>query len=201
MPAGNDQEALDAIRQLGVARPIDLEARGVPRSRLYRLAREGLVERTGRGLYVVAGHEVTAEHCLALAARRVPNGVICLLSALQFHDLTTQLPHEVWMAIPEKARRPRLDYPPLRIARFSGPSLTEGVETHEIEGVPVQITSVAKTVADCFKYRNKIGLDVALEALKDAWRDRRVRIAEIDRSAQVCRVSRVMRPYLEALVA
>jgi len=201
MSANTGREALDLIRRLGVARPIDLEARGVPRSRLYRLAREGLVERASRGLYVVADHEATAEHCLALAARRVPNGVICLLSALQFHDLTTQLPHQVWMAIPEKARRPRLDYPPLRIARFSGPSLAEGVETYEIEGVPVQITSVAKTVADCFKYRNKIGLDVALEALKDAWRDRRVRIAEIDRSAQVCRVRRVMRPYLEALVA
>lgn len=200
MPAQTDREALETVRGIGLVRLADLEARGIPRALIYRLLRRGLVERKGRGLYVVADHEATAEHCLALAARRVPNGVICLLSALQFHDLTTQLPYQVWMAIHEKARRPRLDYPPLRIARFSEPSLAEGVEIHEIEGVPVHITSVAKTVADCFKYRNKIGLDVALEALRDAWRDRRIGMSEIDRSAHVCRVSRVMRPYLEALV-
>jgi predicted transcriptional regulator of viral defense system len=159
------------------------------------------VERKARGLYVASDHNPTAEHGLAQVAKKVPKGVICLLSALQYHELTTQLPHEVWVAIAEKARRPRIDYPPLRIVRFSGPALTQGVETHKVEGVPVRITSVAKTLADCFKYRNKIGLDVALEALREAWRERKVTMDEIDRFARICRVERVMRPYLEALVA
>lgn len=191
---------LEVIRRLGVVRPGDLEARGIPRGRIYRLVRQGLVERKARGLYVASDHDPTAEHSLAQVAKQVPRGVICLLSALQYHELTTQLPHEVWVAIPEKARHPRIEVPPLRVVRFSGPALTQGAETHEIEGVPVRITSVAKTLADCFKYRNKIGLDVALEALREAWRERRVTMDEIDRFSQICRVQRVMRPYLEALV-
>jgi predicted transcriptional regulator of viral defense system len=201
MPTRPDQAALRVIRRLGVVRPGDLEARGIPRGRIYRLLRRGLVERTARGLYVASDHDPTAEHSLAQVAKKVPRGVICLLSALQYHELTTQLPHEVWVAISEKARRPRIEYPPLRVVRFSGRALTHGVETHKIEGVPVRITSVAKTLADCFKYRNKIGLDVALEALRDAWRERMTTMDQIDRFARVCRVERVMRPYLEALVA
>jgi len=200
MPTQTDQETLATIRRLGVVRPGDLEARGIPRGHIYRLLRQGLVERKARGLYVASDHDPTPEHALAQVAKKVPKGVICLLSALQHHELTTQLPHEVWVAIPEKARRPRAEYPPLRVVRFSGPALTQGVETHKIEGVPVRITSVAKTLADCFKYRNKIGLDVALEALREAWRERKVTMDEIDRFARVCRVERVMRPYLEALV-
>lgn len=200
MPTQTDLETLEIIRRLGVVRPGDLEARGIPRGRIYRLVRQGLVERKARGLYVASDHDPTAEHSLAQVAKQVPRGVICLLSALQYHELTTQLPHEVWVAIPEKARHPRIEVPPLRVVRFSGPALTQGAETHEIEGVPVRITSVAKTLADCFKYRNKIGLDVALEALREAWRERRVTMDEIDRFSQICRVQRVMRPYLEALV-
>lgn len=196
-----DHRAVEVVRRLGVVRPGDLEARGIPRGRIYRLLRLGLVERKTRGLYVASDHDPTAEYALAQVAKKVPKGVICLLSALQHHELTTQLPHEIWVAIPEKARRPRVEYPPLRVVRFSGPALTQGVETHKIEGVPVRITSVAKTLADCFKYRNKIGLDVALEALREAWRERKVTMDEIDRFARVCRVERVMRPYLEALVA
>lgn len=200
MPTKTDQETLEVIRRLGVVRPGDLEARGIPRGRIYRLLHQGLVERKARGLYVASDHDPTAEHSLAHVAKKVPKGVICLLSALQYHELTTQLPHEVWVAIPEKARHPRIEYPPLRVVRFSGPALTQGVETHKIEGVSVRITSVAKTLTDCFKYRNKIGLDVALEALRDAWREGRVTMDEIDRFSQICRVQRVMRPYLEALV-
>jgi predicted transcriptional regulator of viral defense system len=200
MPTKTDQETLVAIRRLGVVRPSDLEARGIPRGRIYRLVGLGLVERKARGLYVASDHDPTAEHSLAQVAKKVPKGVICLLSALQYHELTTQLPHEVWLAISEKARRPRIEYPPLRVVRFSGPALTQGVETHKIEGVSVRITSVAKTLADCFKYRNKIGLEVALEALREAWRERKTTIDEIDRSARICRVERVMRPYLEALI-
>jgi predicted transcriptional regulator of viral defense system len=125
--------------------------------------------------------------------------VVCLLSALQFHGLTTQSPFEVWVAIANKARAPKMEYPPLRIVRFSGAALTEGVEKHRVDGVTVRVTSVAKTVADCFKYRNKIGLDVALEALREAWNAKRVSIDDLWHYAQVCRVANVMRPYLEAL--
>ncbi|WP_459864738.1 type IV toxin-antitoxin system AbiEi family antitoxin domain-containing protein [Endothiovibrio diazotrophicus] len=132
-------------------------------------------------------------------ARRTPHAVICLLSALRFHDLTTQAPFEVWLAIPNKAHAPKMEYPPLRIVRFSGAALTGGVEEHVIDGVAVHVTSVAKTVVDCFKFRNKIGLDVALEALRAAWAERRVSMDELWHYAKLCRVANVMRPYLESL--
>jgi predicted transcriptional regulator of viral defense system len=130
----------------------------------------------------------------------VPHGVVCLLSALNFHGLGTQLPSEVWIAVDRRARRPAFANPPLRVVRFTGKALTAGIEIHTIERQSVRIYNVAKTLADCFKYRNKIGLDVALEALGDAWRTRRFTMEEIDRFARICRVERVMRPYLEALV-
>jgi predicted transcriptional regulator of viral defense system len=149
---------------------------------------------------MAADAELDRNHSLAEACKRVPHGVVCLLSALQFHELTTQAPFEVWLALGEKARLPRVEYPPLRIFRFSGPALTTGVEEHRVEGVPVKVYGPAKTVADCFKYRNKVGLDVALEALRDCWRQRRATMDEIWRAAQVCRVANVMRPYLESLV-
>lgn len=199
MPSRIHSKALRIIRGLGVVRPVDLESRGVPRAHLYGLARAGLVERQGRGLYVARGHRYTAEHALAQVARRVPGGVVCLLSALRFHGLTTQLPAEVWLALPEKARRPRLDYPRLRVARFSGAAISEGIERHTIEGVEVRVYSAAKTVADCFKYRNKIGIDVAVEALKDFTSTHRGGANELARFARICRVSRVMQPYLDAI--
>lgn len=189
------------ISKMGVVRPIDLEARGVPRSALYRLVREGAIERQVRGLYVAAGHPYTENHGLAQVATRVPAGIVCLLSALRFHDVTTQSPHEIWIAIPEKARKPKLEYPPLRVVRFSGKALTEGIETHRVEGALVRVYSLAKTIADCFKYRNKIGLDTALEALREGWRTGKFTMDQLDHSAQACRVQRVMRPYIEALVA
>jgi predicted transcriptional regulator of viral defense system len=127
--------------------------------------------------------------------------VICLVSALGFHGIGTQLPSEVWVAIDRRARAPALEYPPLRVVRFSGPAFTDGVETHRVEGDAVRVYGVAKTLADLFKYRNRIGLEVTLEALREAWRTRRFTMAEIDRFARVCRVERVMQPYLEALVA
>jgi predicted transcriptional regulator of viral defense system len=136
---------------------------------------------------------------LAEVACRVPKGIICLLSALRFHTLTTQAPFEVWLAIENKAVAPKLNYPPLRIVRFSGTAFTDGVETHVVDGVTIRVTSVAKTVADCFKYRNKIGLDVALEALREAWHEKRMSSDEIWHYAKVCRVANVMRPYLESL--
>jgi len=199
MASLQDHQILDLVKRLGVVRPADFEARGIPRARLYQLVAEGLLERRARGVYVASDHPYTAGHALAQVAKRVPNGVVCLLTALRFHELTTQIPPEVWIALPEKARRPRLDDPRLRVTRFSGAALTAGIETHKIEGVDVRIYSASKTVADCFKYRNKIGIDVAVEALKDFTHRHRGGAGDLARFARICRVSRVMRPYLDAV--
>lgn len=195
----DDGTILRAIRRLGVVRPIDLESRGIPRGRLYHLVRKGLVERQARGLYVARNHRYTAEHTLVQVAKRVPAGVFCLLTALRFHGLTTQNPADVWITLPERSRKPRLDYPLLRVARSSGAALVAGIETHRIEGVEVRVYSAAKTVVDCFKYRNKVGIDVAVEALHDFNRRYRGRASELANFARVCRVTRVMQPYLDAI--
>lgn len=201
MQASTQIEAvLRLARERGVLRARDLEARGIPRQRLQSLCEQGVLFRSGRGLYTPATARLTEHHTFAEVGQRVPHGIICLLSALRFHDLTTQDPHQVWLAIDRKARRPRVNYPPLRIVRFSGPALTQGVEEHTIEGVRVHVYNPAKTVADCFKYRHKIGLDVALEALRDCWRERRATMDNLHRYAQICRVANVMRPYLESLL-
>lgn len=193
------ERLIDLARSQGLVRPRDLAPLGIPRISLTRAVRRGHLARVGRGLYGLPGREVSAQGSLAEVARRVPKGVVCLLSALRFHGLTTQAPFEVWLAIGNKAVAPRLDYPPLRIVRFSGTALTEGVEEHLVDQVTVRVTGLAKTVADCFKYRNKIGLDVALEALREAWQDKRMTSDEIWRYAKVCRVANVMRPYLDSL--
>ena len=195
-----DQTLKLARRARGVT-PRDLADAGIHRQMLTRLVAEGQLERVARGVYRLAERPITEHHGLAVAAAAVPHGVICLLSALQVHGIGTQLPSEVWMAIDRRAWRPTLAYPPLRIVRFTGPALTEGIGSHTIEGRQVKVYGVAKTLADCFKYRNKIGLDVALEALREAWRGRRFTMDELDRYAAICRVQRVMRPYLEALTA
>jgi predicted transcriptional regulator of viral defense system len=180
--------------------PRDVEARGIARQSLLRLYRQGILVRAARGVYALAESPPTEHHSLAVAAKRVSRGVICLLSALRFHGLTTQDPHEVWIAIDFKARKPSVGSPALRVVRFSGRALVEGIEEHEIEGVRVRVYSVPKTVADCFKYRHKIGTDVAIEALRDALRARKATIDDIHRYAKVCRVANVMRPYLESAV-
>ena len=190
---------LQIIEEMGLVRPAELEARGVSRSQLYRLVREGLVERQARGIYSLAEHTPTAGHSLAQVAKRVPAAIFCLLTALRFHGLTTQSPAEVWIALPEKARKPKLDNPRLRVARFSGEARTEGVEKHRVEGVELHVYSAAKTVADCFKYRNKVGIDVAVEALRDFCRRHRGGATELARFARICRVTRVMQPYLDAI--
>lgn len=199
MAKSDRQRALRIIRAQGIARPRDLVARGISRATLTRLLDEDLAVREARGLYVVANHAPTETHTLAQVAKRVPQAVFCLLTALRFHGLTTQSPAEVWLALPEKARRPRLDSPRLRVARFSGPALTTGIEEHTVEGVVIHVYSAAKTVADCFKYRNKIGIDVAVEALRDFSRQYRGGATELARCAKICRVSRVMQPYLDAI--
>jgi len=192
---------LEELGKLGVLRAKDIEACGVSREYLRRLVARGLIERVGRGLYSLPGCEVSANRSLAEASKRVPKGVVCLLSALRFHGMTTQSPFEVWMAIDVKARRPKGDGVALRIVRFSGNALSMGIQTHPVEGVQIRVYSPAKTVADCFKYRNKIGLDVALEALREGWRERRFSMDELWRFAKICRVANVMRPYLESLTS
>ena len=193
------EQVVDFVRQRGVVRSRDIERIGVSREYLRKLTMNGVVVRIGRGLYTLPNAEPSAHRSLVEAARLVPHGVVCLLSALQFHQLTTQLPREVWLAMNRRAWKPVSGGPPLRIVKFSGSALTEGVKRHEIEGTPVPIYCPAKTVADCFKYRNKIGLDVALEALRDCWRERRCSMDDLWRYAKVCRVANVIRPYLESL--
>ena len=187
-------------KTMGVLRPRDLDAHGIPRQYLKMAEEQGLVVRSGRGLYMAADAPVTELHTIAEASKRVPRGVVCLISALKFHGIGTQSPFEVWIAIGEKDRRPTVDIPPLRVFRFSKHSLAFGQETHRIEGVPTRIFSIAKTVADCFKYRNKIGLDVALEALRECLNRRRATPSALWEAAKVCRVANVIKPYMEALV-
>ena len=197
--ANSHQDILDLATELGLIRPRDLTERGLPTVALTRLVRQGRLQRVGRGLYALPDRPVSEHNALAEVARKHPQAIVCLLSALRFHDLTTQSPFEVWLAIPNKARAPKMDYPPLRIVRFSGAALTHGLEDCVVDGVPVRVTSVARTVADCFKFRNKIGLDVALEALQEAWRAKRASMDELWRYATLCRVANVMRPYMESL--
>jgi predicted transcriptional regulator of viral defense system len=201
MPATDRDRTLKLARRRQGVTSREVAAAGIHRQVLSRLVAEGELERIARGLYRPPEQSISEHHGLAIAAAAVPHGVVCLLSALQFHGLGTQLPSEVWMAIDRRARRPALRYPPLRIVRYSGAALTEGVGSHVVEGRTVKVYKVAKTLADCFKYRNKIGLDVALEALREAWRGKRFTMDELDRYAAICRVQRVMRPYLEALTA
>jgi predicted transcriptional regulator of viral defense system len=186
------------ILRRGIVRTGDLERLGIPRIYLSRLVRRGDLQQLGRGLYAVPTHGKTGHVSLAEVATVVPTSVICLLSALAYHQLGTQLPHQVWIAIGSKARAPSRVSVQLRIVRMSGQALTAGIETHRIEGVRVRVYGPAKTVADCFKFRNKIGLDVAVEALR-AYRRKRGNMDDLWRYARICRVSRVMQPYLEAV--
>lgn len=188
-----------AFAKSSVLRARELESLGLWRAELGPLVRHGVLVRSGRGLYMLPTAKIGEHHTLAEAAKRVPRGVVCLLSALRFHGLTTQHPHEVWLALDGKARHPAAGALPLRIVRSSGVSLQSGQEEHVIEGVPVKIYSPAKTVADCFKFRNKIGLDVALEALRETWMEKRCGMDDLIHYARVCRVANVMRPYLESL--
>ena len=198
--ATNKDQVLTLVKQKGILRPRDLEPYGIPRTYLSRLYEAGELQKIGRGLYTLPNRNITEHHSLAEVCKRIPNGVVCLLSALRFHELTTQSPFEVWLAIEEKAWRPKIEYPPLRIVRFSKITLSAGMEEHRIEGVIVRVYAPAKTVADCFKYRNKIGVDVAIEALRECWQSRRCSMDDLWHYAKICRVQNVMQPYLESLV-
>ena len=194
-----EKATLRLLQKEGIVRAREMEALGLSRTGIARLVEQGVIRRVGRGLYALPDRDMPANYALATAAKRIPKGVVCLLSALQFHGLTTQLPREVWLAIGEKDWRPAPSDMRIRTVRFSPLSLREGVATHRVDGVRVRIFNPAKTVADCFKYRNKLGLDIAIEALRDCLRQRRCTVDDIWRYAKVDRVSAVIRPYLEAL--
>jgi len=197
--ASNEQIINKLLRRAGTARSRELGAAGITRSELSRMVAAGQLTRVARGLYALPGYQSGEHGALVTVARRAPGVLFCLLTALRIHDLTTQAPFEVWIAIGNKAHPPRLDYPVLRTMRFSDAALMAGVETHKIDGVPVQVTSIAKTVADCFKFRNKIGLDVALEALRETRRAKKATADDLWRYAKLNRVSKVMQPYLESV--
>lgn len=194
------EQILKLAREKGLLRPRDVEAVGIAGEYLNKLHVEGLLERPGRGLYRLANAKPSRFSQLAEVAKRAPNAIVCLLSALDFHGLTTEIPHELWFAIPKKSRPPRIEYPPLRVVQYSEAAHRFGIVMHRIGGVEVKVYSPAKTVADCFKFRNQIGLDVALEALRDCWRKKKATSDELWKAAKVCRMSNVMRPYMESLV-
>ena len=194
MTVNSVDHILALVKKAGVIRSRDLERAGVSRTQIRRLRERGVIERVGRGLYRNAGAAIDERNDLAEAARLVPGGIVCLLSALRFHGLTTQNPFEVWLAIDRKAWRPRPGHPPLRLIYLSGAALSEGVEEHDVQGVRVRVFSAAKTVADCFKFRNKTGTDVAVEALRDYRRVHPKGLEAVWRCAEIDRVRRVMRP-------
>jgi len=192
------------LAKRGATQVADLPPLGLSRSGLYReleqLLDQGRIVRMRRGVYQLAD-ALDASDTWVQATQRYPQGVLCLLSSLAFHEITTQSPSAVWLALPKSAWRKPDDYPPLRIVHFSGEAYLAGIENHRRQGGIVRVYSVAKTVADCFKFRNRIGLDVAIEALRDGWQQRRFTLEELSQMARICRVQAVMRPYVEALVA
>ena len=197
---GKTRQILKLASNSSVVSTAEVRCHGIHHEYLRQMCARGELVRVGRGLYSLPGADVTIHHGLVQAAKAVPKGVICLLSALRFHEIGTQAPHEVWIALDRRHSYPRARHPKMRIVRFSGKALTKGVDEHTIEGVQVRIYDSAKTVADCFKYRNKIALDVALEALREVLRGRKCSIDELWKYAKICRVTKIMRPYMEATV-
>ena len=198
-PETHTQRILDLLRQKGLLRPSDLDGIGAPRVALTRMTASGQLEKAGRGIYRLPDNPGSEHESLATVATKVPQAVFCLLSALQFHELTTQLPRQVWIAMPRGSHTPKIDYPPVKMVQFAGEAYSEGIEVFDRDQVKLRVYCVAKTIADCFKHRNKIGLDVALEALKDARSQKKVNADDLWHFAKICRVANVMRPYLEAI--
>jgi predicted transcriptional regulator of viral defense system len=195
----HEQAVLALAKRHPLLRARDLAAQALPTVVLSRMVAAGKLERVARGVYSLPGRRLSEHRSLAEVALRVPRGVVCLLSALRVHGIGTQAPFEVWLAIPHRTPVPRLDQPAVHAVRMSGPALSEGIERIRVDGVDVPVFNAAKTVADCFKYRNKIGLDLALEALRDGWTQRKLTMDSLWRYATIDRVANVMRPYLESV--
>jgi len=201
MPATTQaQRVLELLRQKGIVRGTELDRLGIHRMHMKRLVDRGLLVQRSRGVYEAAESRLSEHDSVVEVAARVPKATLCLLTALRLHQLTTQNPFEVWIMIDRKARRPSITYPPIRVVRASGPALTEGVVAMKLDGVDINVTTVAKTVADCFKYRSTVGIDIAIEAMRDAYRHKKATMHDILAAAKTDRVATVMRPYLESLV-
>jgi len=194
------QQILQLVRKKGIIRAADVEDAGISRNYLYQMQKEGLLEKLSAGLYTLRGAPVTEHSALEEVAIRIPHAVVSLLSALSYHGLTTQIPHEIWVTVPRSSWRPQREYPPLNLTYVSGSAYSFGTEEHIVNGVSIKIYSPAKTVADCFKFRSKVGLDVAIEALRETWRSHKATMDELVEAAGIDRVSKIMRPYLEATV-
>jgi predicted transcriptional regulator of viral defense system len=193
------QRVLELAGTRGMLRASQLQELGIARVVLSRLTASGQLERVGRGVYRLADAPGAEHESLATLAVKVPQAVFCLFTALQIHELTTQLPRQVWIAMPPGSHAPKMDYPPVKMVQFSGDAYTQGIELVNADQTKLRVYGVAKTVADCFKHRNKIGLDVAIEALKEALAANKTTANDLWRFAKICRVANVMRPYLEAL--
>jgi predicted transcriptional regulator of viral defense system len=201
VPPTQSAHIVDLARRQRLLSAADVRAHGWSPQLLVKLAQNGKLQRVSRGLYSLPDSLPTEHQSLIEVCRRVPKAVVCLLSALQFHEIGTQLPFEVWIALPEATQTPSLDHPMLRIARLRGEAYSEGIETLVEHGSRIRVYSLAKTITDCFKFRHKVGLDVALEALKDAWRQHKLDMNQVTHFARINRVEKVMQPYLEAVVA
>jgi predicted transcriptional regulator of viral defense system len=200
MKMDRKQQIINIIKQRGIVNAADIESAGISRNYLYMLFRDGLIEKTSRGLYMLKNSAAPKHSAFIEIAKKAPKAVICLASALSYYEITSQIPHEVWLALPKGAWKPKISYPPLNITFLSPETYHYGIEEYEISGNRVKIYSIAKTVADCFKFRNKIGLDVAIEALKESLGRRKVTVDEVMAAAKVCRVGNIIRPYLETVL-
>jgi len=193
------QQILQLADISGIIRAKDVETAGISRNYLYEMHRAGLLKKISTGLYTLLGTSATENSTIAEVAKRIPHAVTCLISALIYHELTTQLSQDTWLAVPKSSRKPKIKYPPLNLTYVSDPAYSFGIQEHIINGVSVKIYSPAKTVADCFKFRNKVGLDVAIEALRNARRTRKATMDELMEAAKVNRVLKIMSPYMEAI--
>ena len=198
-PLTHTNALLKLFKNKRVIRPLDLEKAGIPRVTLTRLTNKGLIEKIGWGLYRLKDANYSEHESLITVAAKVPQTVFCLLTALQFHGLTTQLPRKIWIAMLQKSHMPKIDYPPIKMILYSGNAFTSGIESYKKNQVTIRVYSIEKTIADCFKHRNKIGINVAIEALKDAKEKKRISAEKLWQFAKICRVTNVMRPYLESL--
>lgn len=194
------EQILKLAKEKGIIQAIDLELLGIARNYLYKLRKEGLLNKAARGMYMLPNAPITENQNFIEIAKKIPNAVVCLISALSFHGITTQIPHEIWIAVPRDTWRPSMDYPPLHYTVLTENVYNFGIQEENINGTIVKIYSPAKTIADCFKFRNIVGVDVAIEALREVWRSRKATMDELAEAAEVNRVSKIMRPYLEAIV-
>ena len=193
------EKALKYTKTLGIIRSKDLKNIGAPTYYLNLLEKEGKIQKLGRGLYATNDYEFDEKQSYMEICKHAPNAILCLFSALRFHEMTTQNPSRIWIAIENKDRKPNIEYPPINVIRLSGKAMTEGINIIEHKGVKIKVYCPAKTVADCFKYRNKIGIDAAIEALRDGWRKKLFTLKDLNYYSQICRVQNIIQPYIESL--